>query len=248
MIDLPLIHPSKFSEYPSVMIGCSTKSGGVSPEPYGLNLSFQVGDDGSRVEENRRRFFGQLGISLDRLAIPQQCHSKTVRRIYQPGSYEKCDALVTDKRDVFLTVSVADCIPMFMYAPQKNVIAAVHVGWRGCASGIISETITLLARELAVRPEDLVVYLGPSARVCCYEVGEDVANNFPARFLQRQSDAKFFLDLPGVSKSQLIENGVREDRIEENSSCTICSPDLFHSFRRDGARSGRMMGVIGLVQ
>lgn len=248
MDDLPVIRSSKFSEYPSVILGCSTRTGGVSPEPYGLNLSFHVGDDHARVLENRQRFFRRLGIALDQLAIPEQCHSNTVRRVFRPGSYEKCDALVTDQGAVFLTMSVADCIPLFMYDPQKDVVAAVHVGWRGCASGIVTETIRLLAREFAVQPEHLLVYMGPSARACCYEVGDDVANDFPARFLQRKSAAKFFLDLPGVSKSQLIENGVREDRIEENGTCTICTPELFHSYRRDGARSGRMIGVIGLVQ
>jgi hypothetical protein len=143
-------------------------------------------------------------------------------------------------------VSVADCIPLFMYDPSKHVIAAVHVGWRGSASGIVKQTMGVLREEFVTAPEDLVVYLGPSARACCYEVGEDVASKFPPQFLQPKSPGKLLLDLTGVTRAELIQNGVREDRIEEDGHCTICTPELFCSYRRDGERSGRMMGVIGI--
>jgi YfiH family protein len=229
------------------VFGFSTRVGGVSPKPFALNLSFDVGDDQDRVAENRRRFLGKLNVLSDRLAIPGQIHSKSVKAVSHPGEYPNCDALVTAQRDVYLTVSVADCIPLFMYDPKKNVIAAVHVGWRGSSSGIVRETIRVLRAEFVTAPEDLVVYLGPSARACCYEVGEDVASKFPPQFLRRASPGKMLLDLTGVTKTELIQNGVRRDRIEEDGRCTICTPDLFHSYRRDGQRSGRMMGVIGLA-
>jgi YfiH family protein len=247
MDETPVIRSQKFSEYPSLVFGFSTRIGGISPEPYALNLSFNVGDDPSRVVENRRRFFGSLNVPSDRLAIPRQSHSKIVRRVGYPGAYANCDALVTAEKNVYLVVSVADCVPLFLYDPNKNVAAAVHVGWRGSASGIVKETMRIFRAEFTTKPADLVVYLGPSARSCCYEVREDVANRFAPQFLQPKSPGKFLLDLTGVTRAELIENGVRRDRIEEDGRCTICTPELFHSYRRNGPRSGRMMGVIGVV-
>ena len=248
MDELQIISSSKLSEHPNVVFGFSTRLGGVSPEPYGLNLSHSVEDDPGRVVENRKLFFGKLGIGLDELAIPEQCHSTTVRNVYHPGGYEKCDALATKERRVFLVVSVADCVPMFIYDPIRNVVATVHVGWRGSASGIVRETLGLLSTEFSTIAADLIVYLGPSARSCCYEVGDEVAKKFPAYSLRLKSTGKFFLDLHTVSKTQLIDNGVKDDRIEEDGRCTICSPGVFHSYRRDGPQSGRMMGVIGLLR
>lgn len=247
MDEILVIRSQSFSEHPSIVFGFSTRIGGVSPEPFALNLSFNVSDDPNRVAENRRRFLGVLNIPSGRLAIPRQSHSKTVRRVTHPGECSNCDGLVTGEKGVYLIVSVADCIPLFMYDPRRNVIAAIHVGWRGSSSGIVKETMRVLRAEFVTAPEDLVVYLGPSARACCYQVGEDVASKFPPQFLQPKSPGKMLLDLTGVTKGELIQNGVRKDRIEEDGRCTICTAELFHSYRRDGERSGRMMGVIGLA-
>jgi YfiH family protein len=247
MPGIDMIRSSKFSEYPRLVFGHSTRLGGVSPEPYALNLSFSVGDDSSRVWENRRRFFGGLNIPLDRLAIPKQRHTNVVRVVSEPGEYETCDALLTDVEGVYLVVSVADCIPLFVFDPIKNVVGAIHVGWRGSASGIVNEALKVLGEEFSSSPEDLIAYIGPSARSCCYEVGGEVAGKFPEEYTRAKSDGKFFLDLPGLSRRRLMEFGVKEERIEENGKCTICTPGLFHSYRRGGGRSGRMMGVIGLL-
>jgi YfiH family protein len=247
MGEVQIIRSQRFSEYPSVVFGISTRIGGVSSDPSVLNLSFDGGDDRGRVADNRRRFLEALNVSSDQLAIPKQSHGRTVRRVTHPGEYGNCDALITEKKGVYLVLSVADCIPLFMYDPSKNVIAAVHVGWRGSALGIATETIRILKEGFHTAPEGLTVYLGPSARACCYEVGDDVARKFPPQFLQPKPSGKLLLDLTGVTKEELMQNGVREDRVEEDGHCTICTPELFHSYRRDGERSGRMMGLIGIV-
>jgi YfiH family protein len=242
-----VIRSPSFTDHHEVVCGISTRHGGVSPLPYGLNLSFNCGDNPERVQENQRRFFGQLGIGRQELAIPQQRHTSTVRMALTPGVYPDCDALVTDRSRVFLVVSVADCIPLMMYDPVKKVVAAVHIGWRGAACGIITNTIEHMRNEFSTAPDSLMVFLGPSARACCYEVGEDVASKFPKDFLSPIKNGKYFLDLQGFTKAQLTELGLPPDQIEDDGRCTICRPELFHSYRRDGEKSGRMMGVIGLA-
>ncbi len=246
MQDIPIVQSAKLLAYPDLICAVSTKLGGISPDPYGLNMSFHVGDDHENVLVNRQRFFKKLNIDLDHLAIPRQCHTNTVRNAPRPGSYERCDALVTNQRRVFLTVTVADCIPLFLYDPRTSVVAVIHVGWRGAASGIIPATLKLLGDEFSTNPKDLVAFLGPSARVCCYEVGQDVARRFSTEFLRPRSHGKHCLDLVSFSRYQLIRGGVAIDQVEVDGRCTICRPELFHSYRRNGEKSGRMMGVIGL--
>lgn len=225
----------------------STRQGGVSPEPLGMNLSFRVGDDQKNVEENRRRFFEALGLDPHRLAVPRQCHSDSIQIVSGPGEYESCDGLITDTADLPLVVSVADCLPVVLFEPAKDVLAHVHAGWRGSARKIVEKTIVIMVREFGVSPVSMVAFLGPSAGVCCYKVGGEVAEAFPANALERR-ESEIFLNLKKANVHQLLACGLRRDNIEVSNWCTICTPDLFHSFRRDSNRSGRMMSVAMIMR
>jgi YfiH family protein len=145
-----------------------------------------------------------------------------------------------------LAVSVADCIPVLMYDSVNGVVAGIHSGWRGSADNIVGRTIERLSGEFGTSPRDLFVYAGASAGACCYEVGEEVASGFDSRHRRPLGTGKFLFDNKGVVLQQLLDAGVAAERIELDERCTICDPTL-HSYRRDGKRSGRMFGVIGLV-
>lgn len=239
------IRPQAFARYSNLLAAHSTRHGGVSPPPLGMNISFQVGDEKQNVRQNRRLFLEGLGISEDSLAIPGQIHSASVRRVEKAGHVPECDGLITDVRDVFLSVTVADCLPLLLAAPSKGVVAAVHAGWRGTAARIAIRAVELLVQEYSLRPSDLIAYLGPSARSCCYEVGEEVAGLFEPSVLRRDGPRRF-LDLQAANRLQLLASGISPEGIESSPDCTISRPDLYHSFRRDGARSGRMMAIIGM--
>lgn len=242
----PILHAETFLRYPEVLLAVSTRRGGVSPDPYGMNLSFRVGDAEENVRLNRALFFDTLKISEAELAIPQQVHSGVVKVAYAPGRYEHCDALVTVRRRVFLSVSVADCVPIFLFEPKKKVVAAVHAGWRGTQARIAATTIEVMHREFGCDPTEMIAFIGPSARSCCYEVGKDVATQFEPRFIA-EDRGRLLLDLLACNVSQLLERGVPGSSIEASPHCTICTPDVYHSYRRDGQRSGRMLGVLGLL-
>ena len=229
----------------SLRCGISTRTGGVSPPPLGLNLSYSVGDDEANVHMNRLLFFGFLGIELDRIAFPNQVHGNTVRRADTPGSYPECDALVTDVPGVYLCVTIADCVPLFLFDPDRRAIAVVHAGWKGSAAEVTRRTVDMLRREYGSRPESLQAYIGPCASVCCYAVGEDVIQEFDSWFIQGDGD-KTYLDLKSVNLHQLVECGVMPSNVEISPHCTISDSELFHSYRRERERSGRMMGVVGL--
>ncbi len=242
---MELIRAKIFDAYDDLVFGMSTRNGGVSAGGFGLNLSTNVGDVPEHVHENRTRFFTALGIGADELAFPLQHHTSNVRIADRPGTYEYCDGLVTQMPNVFLGIAVADCVPIAMFDPMTNSIAAVHAGWRGTAGKIVKRAIAKLLVQCESRPSNLRVFIGPAAGKCCYEVGPEVASQFPASVVEAAGDGKFLLDVKEANRLQFLECGVPEHQIEVSEACTISSPGQFHSFRRDREASGRMMAVIG---
>lgn len=243
---IQIIYSKIFKPYAQIKFGFSTRLGGVSPEPFSMNLSFNVGDDRINVMKNRELFFGELRIGLDELAIPRQVQGGTVKRVFVQGGYDNCDGLITNSYGVFLTLTTADCLPVFLFDPYAKCVGAVHAGWRGLTLNIISNAIKLMQAELGSSPENILAFIGPAAGVCCYEVKNDVASNFPNKYIYGKNAS--YLDMKSFAKDQLVGTGLKEENVEISPHCTICNPELFHSYRRDRERSGRMMGVIGLVR
>jgi polyphenol oxidase len=246
MNDLRLIRSDKLSRDSSVRFAMSTRIGGVSPEPLGMNVSYRVGDDPANVAENRKRLFEGLGFTEAGSAIPHQCHSSNVQIVSQPGQYESCDGLITEVVGLPLVVTVADCLPIVLFEPVKRVIGLVHAGWRGTTQGIAAEAVGQMTKQWGVTGSEIVAYLGPSAGVCCYEVGSDVAQLFSLDEIEQRND-RLYLDLKKSNINQLVGCGIMEENIELSPSCTICNPQLFHSHRREKSLSGRMMAVVSLL-
>ena len=245
MNDKDFIRPTIFRHLGDVCCAVSTKNGGVSPGSMGMNLSFKVEDTDENVRENRRRMFSALEISLDNVAFTEQVHSTVVINIDTPGIHGRCDALITTKKGLYCAVSIADCVPVFLVDAKNSAIAAIHSGWRGSDGGIVEKSVNEMTRFFRSDPANILAYLGPSAGVCCYEIGEDVARRFENVFVKRIG-SKGFLDLRSVITSQLLQSGLQERNIETSQYCTICDAELFHSYRRDKEKSGRMLGVIGI--
>lgn len=241
-----VVHPKIFSRTPNLRAGMSTKLGGEFESEFSMNMSFRVGDNPSVVKQNRAKFLSHLGLDEEQLAIPQQCHSTNVLNIHAPGTYEACDALITDEERIALVVTIADCVPILLFDPVKKIVGAVHTGWRGTAGHIVEKAIAIMKQEFSSNPKDIRAFIGPSAGVCCYEVGEEVAVMFGNKIVP-YSNEKIFLDLKKENLLQLQKQGVLEEQIEVHASCTICEKDVFHSFRRDGTKAGRMLAVICLM-
>ena len=241
-----IIRPHIFEEYAGLVAAVSTRLGGVSPSPLGLNMSYSVGDKESNVTRNRELFLGMLGFMNDQLATTKQVHGDTIAYVNTGGRYEGFDALVTEVPGILVSVSVADCVPILLFDPEHKVVAAVHAGWRGTARRIAVKAIASMVIRFGCDPPDILAFLGPSASACCYEVGEDVAVRFQPKYSRRTAGEGPHLDLKACNRDLLIESGVRHEHIEVSPDCTICGARLYHSYRRDGATSGRMLGVIGM--
>lgn len=241
---MKVIYPEIFKQFPEIIAAQSTKIGGVSPEPYGMNLSSHVGDTRENVAKNRRMFFAELGVPEGTRAVYQnQSHSTNMTVVHGgEGIVRNSDALITLQPNVLLAITVADCVPILLYEPNKPVIASVHAGWRGTDATIAALAIKKI-KDLGGKPKDIYAFIGAAASGEHYEVGEDVAQLFDKKYLKKQGDDKFLLDLKKANFDQLIAAGLTPSHIEVSPLCTISDPTL-HSYRRDGKKSGRMLAVI----
>jgi YfiH family protein len=226
------------ADLPGARVLFSTRKGGVSQGAFdSLNLGLLTDDAPENVRENRRRLGEAVGHPWERFCYGRQVHGATVRRATEPPSearpYTHEDGQATTLTDAAAIVFVADCLPVLLAAPEG--VAALHCGWRPLAGGIIAEGVAAL-KELGA--EGLIqAAIGPGARGCCYEVGEEVHEHF-ARFDARNGRN---LDLAAVARQQLAEAGVAT--VHDTGLCTICD-DAFFSHRRDRGITGRQAGVV----
>lgn len=241
-----IIKPQIFQQFPEVIAAQSTRMGGVSPLPYGLNMSSHVGDEPANVAENRKRFYEAVGVDDSaRFVYQNQIHSANINVVLgDENVVPESDALITAKPNVLLAVSVADCTPVLIYDKRAHLIAAVHAGWRGTEQMITINTVRRIM-EMGSSPSDLYCFIGASASRAKYEVGFDVATLFEKKHLSELGEGKFLLDVKMANEDQLLYAGVPKEQIEVCERCTISDEDL-HSYRRDGKRSGRMLAIIGL--
>lgn len=172
-----------------------------------------------------------------------QIHSANVTRANAGKQWrecDSCDALWTDETRVALGIKVADCLPVAMVDPSHNVIANVHSGWRGAVQEITAATVDAIARDTSFDPASAYAYLGPSIRVCCFEVGEEVAAQFDERYVDR-AYAKPHVDLVAFTTDILRGRGFT--RIDDSGLCTRCDGSIFHSYRRDKDNRGRNLSI-----
>jgi YfiH family protein len=236
-----------FSGFPEITFGFSTKIGLNRKAPYFFNMSLTGSDNKEIVLENRTVFFNYLGLNYDEFVLQKQIHSDIITYISNGGEIGESDALITDKFNIGLAISSADCIPAFIYDKKNKVIAGVHSGWRGTEKKILQKTINRLFNDCNSSPGNLFVYLGPSISQKNYEVGPEVIAGFDKKYLEPKGE-KFLLDVPAANYDMLIESGIPEKNIEKSILCTYEMKDLLHSYRRDGIYSGRALGVIILKE
>ncbi|HEX8251954.1 MAG TPA: polyphenol oxidase family protein [Thermoanaerobaculia bacterium] len=174
-----------------------------------------------------------------------QIHSANVTRAVAEEKWRECDAcdaLWSAERNVALGIKVADCLPVAMVDPTHAVIANIHSGWRGAVQGITAATIDAISRDTAFDASSSYAYLGPSIRVCCFEVGEEVAAQFDERYLDRTCE-KAHVDLAAFTADILRSRGFSDERISDSGLCTRCDGSIFHSYRRDGKNGGRNLTI-----
>lgn len=182
-----------------------------------------------------------------------QVHSDSIHLIEAPSLERlKGDALITDSPNVLLSIRTADCLPVLFVSTNPKAVAAVHCGWRGTNKRLVQKVVKTMGHTLGIRPDSLVVALGPSIEQMCYEVGDEVKSCFPnqkaaSRFFRPRPDreGKYFFDLKGMNRFQLLDAGVEDKNIFSVDCCPRCDKNFF-SYRRDKNETGRLINFIGM--
>jgi YfiH family protein len=212
-----------------------TRRGGVSEPPYdSLNVSRKVGDHPDAVAEN----LATIGEAMDGRpsAWVRQVAGDGVVRVSGSGFAGDADALVTSEEDLCLAVAVADCVPVALVGEHE--VGLVHSGWRGTLAGLAGKTAGEM-EDLALR-----AYIGPCIRECCYEVSEELAQEFAYRFGSEVVSGRN-LSLPAAIQADLERSGAVE--VFDLGLCTGCLPHLFYSHRKQGQLTGRSLAAVAKV-
>lgn len=235
--------------------GFNLRTGGASTAaPYAsFNLGRSVGDDPAHVDENHARFARALGCARGALYEVSQVHGATalvIDRAVDPPAFRQreADAVVAPPGGLCAGVRIADCAPVLLADVDSGAVAAVHAGWRGTVAGVLEAGCAALLRAGAGRPAALRAAIFPHIRVCCFEVGADVAAQLRAASsdpdVVDERRAKPHVDLAAILRAKLAALGIAREHVDDVAGCTRCEPERFFSYRRGGKHSGRHLCAI----
>ena len=212
------------------------------------SIDFTPADFDSPLSEAQRAYLKKKsGFDISRVFWRKQVHGDEILEAQGgAGASKGCpdaDAYITDEKDLPIAIRTADCVPVFIFDPRRRAIGLAHAGWKGTYKSIAAKTVQKMREKYASQPADLKVFLGPSIRECCYQVGEEFRKYFPSHVHDR--DGCLYADVVGANRQQLLKAGVRQEDILDSGICTCCNKDYF-SFRRDGSKAGRMISVMML--
>lgn len=214
-------------------------------EIAGLNLGLNTNELPEVVQQNRAMLANQISVSPEQLVFARQVHGTEIKEVETGGLYTDVDGFITSVPDLALCIQVADCAAILIGDAESGLIAAVHAGWRGAAGGIVHKAITMMS-ERGASPSRMEVFISPCIGVQNFEVGEEVATQFPEAFVDRDNYEKPHVNLKAFLCNQLRSEGIDEQAIECDPGCTIDGHNKYYSYRREGPKSGRMMGIIKL--
>jgi hypothetical protein len=233
----------------------------IFKEIRGLKVFMSEKKDGnmklfaSDFDFNRKKYLEKVGLKYENLVSAKLEHGNQVAIVKSLGSLEGqkvlpgyCDGLLSNDKDIILSVTSADCLPIFLFDPTKKVIGILHCGWRSVAKGIIEKALNKMKNNFQSDLRDVLIGIGPGIQKCHFEVGKDFLKNFEGydRFVSNKKGRKFF-DLKGVAVEKLIFLGIREVNIEIDQRCTYCEEGLY-SYRRDGFdKKGDVQAMMGGV-
>jgi YfiH family protein len=220
----------------------------ISPELFGYGLKAIF--TGKTPGVDLRRIARIVSVEKKNIYMPIQRHTDTVSIVDADLTPKVADAVVTRTKGILIGVQTADCVPMLLYDGGAHVVAAVHAGWRGTASGILRKTISVLTDRFCSSPSQITIAIGPSIRGCCYRVGSEVIEAVKkatgeGNFFRTRGETNL-LDLQSANRYQALSMGISEKNIWLSPECTHCLPDKYYSYRFAKGPTGRQGGFIGM--
>ena len=238
--------------YSNISCFSTTRHGGCGEGAYAtFNCTHYCGDKPEHVSSNLEILTASLSERPQVFVIPRQTHTTNVRIITDvPMSDElqEVDAVVTHRKGFCLCVSTADCVPVLLYDTSRQVIAAVHAGWRGTVGRIVEKTLDAMKLRYGTEGKDVIACIGPSISLESFEVGDEVYAAFQEAGFDMNRIArryeKWHLDLWEANRMQLLARGVFTEHVEVAGVCTYNHCEDFFSARRLGIKSGRVLSGI----
>ncbi len=247
-----IVKSSLLSSFAPIHHGTSTKSFGP--------LSFKYDPDSNEVIIDRAKFLSALDLPLNHsVLLCEQTHSDKVVVVDETheglGAFEEskammvADGMITREKEVNLVIKTADCLPVLIYDPVKEVIGAVHSGWQGTIKRITVKALEKMVEVYDSKIEDCCVYVGPSIGPCCYSVkNEEQIKLFRSQYDNLvEREGTVFVDLWNSLEQDVLALGVRSENYQNDRVCTACQNDRFASHRADNPRLTTNLSVIGMV-
>ncbi len=263
--DLPVIKYKIFDDYDNLITGFSTRLGGVSKAHLSsLNLSFSRGDEESNVIENHKRFAKAVGYDYTRLIFSDQVHDTRIRVIeneedagkgmIKVSDIKETDGLVTNLANIPIMTFYADCVPLYFFDKEKNVIGLAHSGWKGTVKNIAGKMIETMMDKYNSDVKDIICAIGPSICQKCYEVDDVVINEIKDRYssneyammVEEKPDGKYQLNLQLACRINLLNAGVLPSNIAMPDLCTCCNKNILYSHRASKGMRGNLAAVMML--
>ena len=262
--ETPYLEYPLFQKTGIVKSAFSTRLGGVSEGYYSsLNLSFDRGDDPARVLENFKRIGASMGVAVEDMVLSKQTHTTNVRVVTEADKgkgvmrdrdYTDVDGMITNVPGICLVTSYADCVPLYFVDPVKKAIGLSHSGWRGTVGKIGKNTVQLMQENFGSKPEDLLAAVGPSVCMDCYEVSEDVIEQFKEDFekkywedlFYKKENGKYQLNLWKANELIFLESGILPEHMAITNVCTHCNSKILYSHRTMGNNRGNLCAFLAL--
>ncbi len=211
-------------------------------------LDFARSNIDPAVVHKRTQFFKQqLKVNTESFLTVKQVHGKTIIEVREADfpfqGMKEADGMFTREVGIPLTIRTADCLSVFIYDAEHNIVGLIHAGWRGTKEGIVSHALTKMVQEWGTEVRTLKVAMGPCIRSCCYQVGREFKDYFPQEIIPKKDG--LYMDLPLANRRQLLQKGTDERNIFDCGICTCCD-ERFFSYRREKEQAGRMISLMML--
>ncbi len=268
-MEVPFITFPELSKIPFIKHGFSTRLGGVSEGMFStMNFGSETSsfaDSPANIEENYRRMAASIGFDVTKLVVSLQVHKTNIRVVdekdYGKGlfvqrDYDEIDGLITNKPGITLVTKYADCVPLYLVDPVKKAIGLSHSGWRGTVLKIGKVTVQEMIKNFGSDPMDLIAVIGPSICCDCYEISEEVADEFRKAFfdcerkgiLSSRGNGKYLCDLWSANREVFLEAGLLRNNIHVSEVCTSCNSDLLFSHRKTQGRRGNLAAFLTIAE
>ncbi len=202
-----------------------------------------------------------LNLDNNKIVKPHQTHTDNVQIVDEIKYFNEVDGLLTNKKEITLLTTSADCISLLLYDPVKNVVGSIHSGWKGTLNGIILKAIEKMKNVYGSNVKDIICCICPSIRKCCFEVDEDVEKLFYKKYNKlknidkiiqkgniKKEKQKYYIDTVKINIELLKNAGLKLENIIDSGICTMCHSNLFHSYRIDKENSGRNAALISILK